>query len=54
MIIILLLAVGGIASLQLQNWLPIVGALVISAVIHETMLYDLHRHLLFLEDERNG
>ena len=45
------LLVGATASLSAHSWLPIVGALVISLIVHEVMLYDIHRHLLNLEGE---
>lgn len=54
MTVFLLLLVGGASSLFTKNWLPVVVALVLSSVVHELMLYDMHKHILFLEDKRHG
>lgn len=50
MIVPILLFVGVSGSIGTNSWLPIIGALVISVGIHEAMLYDLHRHVLNLEE----
>lgn len=51
---IIIILIGIISSLATKNFAPVIMGLITAVIIHEAMLYDLHKHILFLEDKLNG
>lgn len=52
--VLIILVVGAVGSILISSWLIVVAALVLSVALQESVLYDLHRHIIHLEDKIDG